>query len=199
MPDGRPLYQHLVDILGTVCPKAPTVFMSLAQESLIDDHLRHRAASTDDLAGRGYKDNLNTPNLKVIVDMDPNNQQDSAGPAAGLLAAHQHSPDSIWLVIACDYPFLTSAALQQLVSMYQPPVTCFANSEGFCEPLVAIWSPEALAHLASNCAQGSMGPSKVVRQLKGRQIAPEKGSEMVLYNANTRAEWDVVLDKLKEF
>jgi molybdopterin-guanine dinucleotide biosynthesis protein A len=61
------------------------------------------------------------------------------GPAAGLLAAYKNDPHAHWLVIACDYPLLTSDALQQLYDAYEEPVTCFVNSQEWCEPLLGIW------------------------------------------------------------
>ena len=71
----------------------------------------------------------------------------SIGPAAGLLAAHAYDPHAHWLVIACDYPLITSETLRQLLDEYREPVTCFQNNQGWVEPLLAIWSPVALEAL----------------------------------------------------
>jgi molybdopterin-guanine dinucleotide biosynthesis protein A len=62
------------------------------------------------------------------------------GPAAGLLAAHAHDADTHWLVLTCDYPFVTVEALRQLCEEFEEPVTCFVNRNGFVEPLVAAWA-----------------------------------------------------------
>ncbi|KAH7014392.1 uncharacterized protein B0I36DRAFT_338660 [Microdochium trichocladiopsis] len=72
------------------------------------------------------------------------------GPIRGFLAAHEALPDATWLVIACDYPRLTVSAIQYLVEAYEPPVTCFRGARNKMEPLVSIWSPEALARLRQN-------------------------------------------------
>jgi len=196
MPDGRPLYQHQLDLLRAACPEAPVLYVSLARDSLTDPLLR----SGDVSAGTpGCK-------LEIIYDLQDNSEADiSAGPAAGLLAAHHAHPDSTWLVLACDYPLMTSDALVRLRSSYQAPVTCFRNAEGFCEPLVAVWSPVALARLAANHAKVQSGPQSVVRDLGGLMLMPEttmaqSGARdaMVLWNVNTEAEWQIALETLRK-
>lgn len=73
------------------------------------------------------------------------------GPIRGFLAAHEAMPDATWLIIACDYPRITTSAIQYLIEAYEPPVTCFRGARNKMEPLVSIWSPEALAQLKQNC------------------------------------------------
>ena len=59
----------------------------------------------------------------------------------------------------------------------------------FCEPLLAVWSPEALEKLAGNVKQGLTGPRFVLDQLSdARIINPE--SEVELFNVNTVEEWE---------
>ncbi|KAL7807170.1 bifunctional molybdenum cofactor biosynthesis protein [Trichoderma aethiopicum] len=181
-PDGTPLYQHQVKLLRQAFPSVKTVYMSLAKDSQLDPYLQ----------------NANDHNVKIIYDTQDNlDETQSGGPAQGLLAAHELDPEATWLVLAVDYPLLTVDLLQQLQDAYQPPVTCFRNEEGYCEPLLGIWSPEALRLLQDNVRQGrSSGPSAVVRQVGGHQIDPEAHSEKVLMNVNAQADWDKVLQEL---
>lgn len=75
-------------------------------------------------------------------------------------------------------------------------LTCYRNSKGFCEPLLAIWSFEALEKLARNVAQGRTGPRFVVDELHGTQIiSPE--SEVELFNVNTTKEWEEACNLLR--
>jgi len=187
MPDGRPIYQHLVDTLHAACPEADDVYISLAQESLLDDRLRHAALPGNNTESKQTR----RPTLRILYDARGNNTTDSAGPAAGLLATHRAHPDATWLVVGCDYPFVTVEALSQLREMHAGPVTCFRNDEGFCEPLVGIWGPKALERLAENDAKGRSGPSAVVRELDGLTIRPNGAcSTKVLCNVNTPQEWE---------
>lgn len=191
MPDGRPLYQHQLDALLAACSGSPQVFVSLARDSALDTTLRDAVqASSDELAQQGR--------IRVIHDLEDNSTDTSAGPAAGLLAAHKAYPNSTWLVLACDYPFVTATALKHLQSMYVPPVTCFVNSEGFCESLIGIWSPMALQHLAKRHEEGSSGPSRVVKELDGLMIRPPQDQNMLLCNVNTESEWESAVEELRK-
>ncbi|QBZ60955.1 hypothetical protein PoMZ_07900 [Pyricularia oryzae] len=215
LPDGQLLYLHLAKTLHTACPDSGTVFISLAHDSILDHSLRtateqgRSILSPGDLQPSDRLVTLNehdAPHLKVLMDKGKDTRQESTGPAAGLLAAHRAYPDVTWLILACDFPFCTTELLHQLQSEYQPPVTCFRNDKGFIEPLLAIWSPEALRRLEHNTANGKSSPSAVVRQLSGLVLAlprqtrfnedgePEftDGLEKLspLFNVNTKEEWE---------
>ncbi|TLD33677.1 hypothetical protein PspLS_00920 [Pyricularia sp. CBS 133598] len=218
LPDGQPLYLQLAKTLHAACPDLGTVFISLAHDSILDHTLRTATEqgpcvlAPEDLQPFDGLSTLNKhhePSLKVLMDEGKDSRQESTGPAAGLLAAHRAYPDVSWLVLACDFPFCTTEVLQQLQSEYQTPVTCFRNDEGFIEPLLAIWSPEALRRLEDNTANGKSSPSAVVRQLGGLVLAPPRqtgcnedgepdfsdGPEKIsrLFNVNTKEEWEEAL------
>lgn len=183
LPDGTPLYKHHIDLLRQACPDSAAIYISLAKDSVLDDFLRDAAANVS--IG---------PPVKVIHDFQDISAPESGGPAQGLLSAFRLDPTATWLVVAVDYPLLTIDALRQLREAYQPPVTCFRNAEGFCEPLVGIWSPEAVGLLAESADKGPSlpGPSSIVRRLKGKQIELLEGSSTQLRNVNTREDWEAV-------
>lgn len=244
MPGGRPLYQHQIDLLARACPDAPSIYLSLAQDSELDNYLRTLPAitttTTPSPAAPSPPSHSNTntntatatantppspkaneerkpPTIHIIADPAPHrsNPSESAGPAAGLLAAHRALPGATWLVVACDYPFLTPAVLRRLCDAYRPPVTCFRNGDGFCEPLVGIWSPEALGRLEAEAAGAAgggrgVGPSRIVRALGGREIEVETAGDLdpdggpdgdgpggALVGVNTREEWERALEVLR--
>ena len=94
MPDGRPLYQHQIDLLARTCPDAPTIYISLAQESQLDDYLQTSPTisfnNTPKTSNNLYleKERHHTPTITIVPDLHTNtSSQSSAGPAAGLFAA----------------------------------------------------------------------------------------------------------------
>ena len=85
------------------------------------------------------------------------------GPIVGIRSALAALPDVAWLVLACDLPFLSDAALAQLLRERDP--TRFATAyrsahDGLPEPLCAIWEPAAAAALAAYQAAGGHCPRK---------------------------------------
>lgn len=184
-PTNRPLYQHLISIISLAFPETRTVHMSLAGTSKTDDAIEQGQLHLPGDAGNSHVELVKIP--------DKTTQE--IGPAAGLLAAHQYDPDAIWLVVACDFPLLDPAALRQLKEAYEGPVACLVNKDGFSEPLLAIWSPQALQVLFENVSAGRSGPNYTVKRLSGMLISPDQ-DEWIL-NTNTPEEWEDVKGRIK--
>lgn len=180
-PDGTTFLQHGVNVLRAAAPVPTTVYVSLAQESVLEPAATTRGADA----------------TEIILDRDPNHGTESAGPTAGLLAAHQQFPDATWIVIACDYPMLTTEAIVTLQRAFIPPVTCFQNVSGFLEPLLGIWSPAALSRLAEKTARGIRGPTSTITDLHGHTIKPPQGCENWLLNVNSATELEGAMDMLR--
>ncbi|RGP72901.1 bifunctional molybdenum cofactor biosynthesis [Fusarium longipes] len=191
MADGRPLYKHQIELLCETCPEAQTIFVSLAQDSDMDEFLREAWRTSYSTLAGGKR-------LKVILDTEINEEKHSKGPGSGLLAALDYNPDATWLILACGYPCMTAAGLGQLPPIYRAPVTCFCNNEGVCQPLLGIWSPEAIRQLKENCGKGNYSPSQAFKDLDGLLHLPTGDVEALLYNANTKLEWEGALEKLAE-
>lgn len=107
------------------------------------------------------------------------------GPTAGLLTAHLHAPDAAWLVLAVDFPFATPEALRGLLDARAPELlgTAYVNSQGFLEPLLAVWEPAGLDALAAAPARG---PRRVLDTGACRRLTPDTGR--LLFNVNTPEE-----------
>ncbi|GFF23030.1 conserved hypothetical protein [Aspergillus udagawae] len=187
-----PLFVHLLSILREACPESDVVFLSL------HDHDSLKAIENDRHITAVTKNQLilthgaTTFPVHVVYD-GPGvpNKHDSTGigPAAALLAAHHQDESAHWLVVACDYPFISVAALSQLRCEWAEPVICFQNRDGFCEPLLSVWSPEALRVLKENIQNGILGPSAVVKRLRGKTIRPR--DEKWIFNVNTPADLEL--------
>ena len=69
---------------------------------------------------------------------------DDLGPIAGIAAAQAAYPAAAWLVLACDLPFVTPAALERLIAARatvrrRSPIR--STHDGLPEPLCAIYEP----------------------------------------------------------
>jgi|SRR5579871_6505098 len=182
-PSGQPLYLHLLDEIKRTMPWIENVYLSLhgpVQGSLVENKARNE--------------------LHIIYDRDaihdgPDSTDLRIGPAAGLLSAYRQNNSAHWFVLACDYPLITAQELLRLMDEYEGPVTCFQNSDGFSEPLLAIWSPDALKHLERNVANGKNSVSRVIQELSGKRIRPIKDQN--IFNCNTMEEWRKILQLLE--
>lgn len=180
-PDGRPSYQHTLEQLHRTFPSAETLYISLRDESQWES-LNTTPCQPELLRVQPIYDQVRHPDGSTSW---------CTGPAAGLLSAYALSPTTTWLLAGCDYPLLTAEALQELLQSYVAPVTCFANAEGYCEPLLGVWSPAALEMLKQDVAKGRLGPSNVVRQMGGKLVRPSQ--EQWIFGTNTKEDWDAAM------
>jgi molybdopterin-guanine dinucleotide biosynthesis protein A len=185
LPNG-PLYLHLMHMLHEALPNIATFYVSLADRSTTDETLRDGTVVISDVHG--------SPTTIAIETVTDSITQD-IGPAAGLLAAHGRDTAATWLVVACDFPLLQGEALKQLVDEYEKPATCFRNDEGFTEPLLGIWSPQALEELQENVKNGRSGPNYTLKKVGSKLLVPNDQEWLV--NVNTKQEWEAVQDRIK--
>jgi molybdopterin-guanine dinucleotide biosynthesis protein A len=112
------------------------------------------------------------------------------GPIVGIRSALAAHPQVAWLVLACDLPFLSDAALSQLLRERDPAAlaTAYRSAhDGLPEPLCAIWEPAAASALAAYEAGGGRCPRKFLI----RHAAPllELEDPRALDNVNTPEEY----------
>jgi len=115
--DG-PQVQRVAGILEKLCPP---VFISVRRGQL----------ASPVLAG-----------LRLLPD-----REEGVGPLEGLLSAFGETPESAWLAVAVDMPYLTEGTLRHLLENRDPSVfaTAFRNPEtDRPEPVCAIYEPRIL-------------------------------------------------------
>ncbi|MCS7012040.1 MAG: NTP transferase domain-containing protein [Chloroherpetonaceae bacterium] len=126
------------------------------------------------------------PELKPLVDTFCD-----VGPAGGILTALHFRPESAWLVVACDLPFLSSKALQMLVDARDPNkvATAYQNPDDrLPEPLIAIYEPKSREGLLAAVQQGKTCPRKFLLSADCKFILPEKRE--IVANINTPEEYE---------
>jgi molybdenum cofactor guanylyltransferase len=142
-----------------------------------------RAAQTGDAARARYP---------LIVDCIA-----GEGPIVGIRSALAAHPDVAWLVMACDLPFLSDAALGQLLAERDPgsSATAYCSAhDGLPEPLCAVWEPKAAVELEAYQAAGGKCPRKFLLRHAANIIEPH--DRRALDNVNTPDEYAQALDVL---
>lgn len=115
---------------------------------------------------------------------------DGEGPIVGIRSALAAFPDVAWLVLACDLPFLSDAALEQLLAERDPEVfaTAYRSAhDGLPEPLCAVWEPAAAAALSAFLGAGGRCPRKFLIGHPVRLLEPR--DRQALDNINTPEEY----------
>jgi len=124
-----------------------------------------------------------------------------AGPIVGIRSALAAHPQAAWLVLACDLPFLSDAAVEYLVRERHSAgsaagfATAYKSAhDGLPEPLCAIWEPAAAKALADYQAAGGHCPRKFLIRHGARLL--EAQDTRALDNVNTPEEYTQALSTL---
>jgi molybdopterin-guanine dinucleotide biosynthesis protein A len=141
-----------------------TVFVSVRSTQIADPTRAERPLIVDSVAGEG--------------------------PIVGIRSALAADRGVAWLVLACDLPFLSDAALAQLLRERDPAslATAFRSThDGLPEPLCAVWEPAAAAALAAYQDGGGQCPRKFLMRHAARLLEPL--DRVALDNVNTPEEY----------
>ena len=98
------------------------------------------------------------------------------GPMNGLLTAFDRQPMEAWLVVGCDYPFLSSADIAQLVAARSRTAlaTVFKHPESqFPEPLLGIYEAAAAPLLRQWFEQGNTSLRRFLENHAVQMLNPQ--------------------------
>ena len=107
------------------------------------------------------------------------------GPLNGILSAFAFSPQSSWLIVAVDMPFVGASALQLLTFHRNKSkmATCFFNPETQQpEPLLTLWEASAYPALLEFSKKGNISPREFLKTHPVRIIQPPDEKTLVNYN-----------------
>jgi len=120
------------------------------------------------------------------------------GPIGALLTALREDPDSAWLAIACDLPYLSIDTVKFLIENRDSSkiATAFQSPfDEFPEPLITIWEPKSYGVLLNFLSQGYSCPRKVLINSDVRLLqAPEPKD---LSNVNNPEEYQEAVADLR--
>lgn len=87
------------------------------------------------------------------------------GPFGALLSAFMSDPNTAWMAVACDLPFLTDTTMEFLINHRDTSrvATTFKSPfDEFPEPLITVWEPRAYPKLLNFLGLGYSCPRKVL-------------------------------------
>lgn len=119
------------------------------------------------------------------------------GPYGGILSAFREFPDSAFLTLPCDAPFIDDELIDYLIKNRNPQktATAFLNPETeFPEPLITIWEPKSYPVLLHFLSLGYSCPRKVLINSEIELLDCPNPNK--LFNANTPEEKKYALDKI---
>ena len=120
------------------------------------------------------------------------------GAFGAICSAFQHDPNSAWLVIATDLPFVTEHLIKLLLVKRNPKKMATAikgKSKEFVEPLITIYEPKAYPILLSYLAQGYSCPRKV---LINSDVEIIEVDDNLIRNVNTPDEFQDAINELQK-
>ncbi|MDT9545790.1 MAG: bifunctional molybdenum cofactor guanylyltransferase MobA/molybdopterin-guanine dinucleotide biosynthesis adaptor protein MobB [Chlorobium sp.] len=124
------------------------------------------------------------------------------GPLGGLLSAQKQNPDSAWIMLACDLPFLDSTTVRRLAEERDPfrfaTALCSPES-GMPEPLAACYEPKSRTRLLLRHAEGINSPASFLAASRICELHTTSAETM--FNINTpeeRALWHSPHDRTKD-
>jgi molybdopterin-guanine dinucleotide biosynthesis protein A len=172
---GRSQLDRAFELAGRHAAK---VFVSVRADQTLDPTRAQRPMIVDSVAGEG--------------------------PIVGIRSALAAHPQVAWLVLACDLPFLSDAAIEYLVRERNSAgsAAAFATAyksahDGLPEPLCAIWEPAAAKALADYQAAGGRCPRKFLIRHSARLLEPQ--DTRALDNVNTPEEYARALSTFSTF
>jgi molybdopterin-guanine dinucleotide biosynthesis protein A len=107
----------------------------------------------------------------------------------GIISAFNQNPNSAWLVVACDMPFVDEKAIKFLLNHQNSEkyATAFENpEERFPEPLLTIYEPKIFPKLQEAINQGKKSPMKILQNLDIELL--QNFDNQWIKNINTIAE-----------
>ena len=147
---------------------------------------------------------LEQEGLKTYYSVQRNNKQDdeihdtffNLGPFGGICSAFQKDPNSAWLVLATDLPFVDENLVKLLLEKRNPAKVATAvigKGKQFPEPLITIYEPKAYPILLQYLAQGYSCPRKM---LINSDVEIVEVEDNLIRNINTPEEYNAAIKEL---
>ncbi len=150
------------------------------QGPLIDIGIRAlRSAGLHRIAVIGARESIGVP---AGVDRVPDVHPDE-GPLGGIITALEWATSDLVVVMACDMPFLTGTAVEELIvrALRDPSASVvLAELDGRPQPLTAVWrSMKVLETLRGAFDAGERAPRRVLERLVTVTVVPSDPDSLI--------------------
>ncbi len=118
------------------------------------------------------------------------------GPFGGICSAFQKDPNSAWMVLATDLPFVNEGLIELLLNKRNPAKAATAvkgKRKQFPEPLITIYEPKAYPILLQYLAQGYSCPRKM---LINSDVEIVEVDDELIRNVNTSEEYKDAMQEI---
>lgn len=186
------LIQHsIVPIQGLILAGGKSTRMGTDKGTLVFYGKEQRGIAIELLE----KQNLKTY-LSVREDQEIGNENKitdkfvGLGPFGAICSAFQEEPNTAWLVLATDLPFVNSKIIKRLLKHRNPSkaaTTIKGKNKQFPEPLITIWEPKSYKLLLNYLSQGYSCPRKV---LINSDVEIVEIDDKYIRNINTPEEFE---------
>ena len=140
---------------------------------------------------------LEKEGLKTYYSVQTNNNKEeeihdvflNLGPFGGICSAFQKDPNSAWMVLATDLPFVDENLVKLLLEKRNPSKVATAikgKGKQFPEPLITIYEPKSYPVLLQYLAQGYSCPRKM---LINSEVEIVEVNDNLIRNINTPEEY----------
>jgi len=167
----------------------PKQLVEVGECTMIEHVVRCLSEEVDDvvLLGGGLVP-TSLEGLPRVADAD-----DCQGPMAGILGAMRAEPKARWIMAPCDLPLLRRAAVRWLEASRRPGAWAVLPSlEGFVEPLLALYEPQARALLEEASAVGEYSLHRLASSSRVETAEPPAPLRRCWFNANTPKDLGVL-------
>lgn len=119
------------------------------------------------------------------------------GPMGGILSAMTDHPRAAWCVLAFDLPFVDAETLDYLLKGRNPfrLATTFVASNGYPEPLCAVYEPKCVFPLFRSMAEGCHSLHQILDHSGAQTLSPPNPE--ALTNVSTKEDYEKALARLK--
>lgn len=160
------IQQKIAPIHGLVLAGGKSVRMGIDKGTLNFYGKNQRDVTIDLLKKHHLKTYLSVrENQEVEAENKITDKFIGLGPFGAICSAFQENPDTAWLVLATDLPFVDDSIIEKLLKYRNPSkaaTTIKGKNAQFPEPLITIWEPKSYPLLLNYLAQGYSCPRKVL-------------------------------------
>lgn len=124
------------------------------------------------------KESITDP-YKMLADLP---QYENIGPMAGLLTAFNYYPDRDFLIVGCDYPFITTKDLKEFVKSvnHEKIASAFYNQDqALYEPLLAWYSHKSKNEIQRMYGNEEFSLQRFLRENEAGKYEPVRPKNLV--------------------